>query len=321
MIYSTENEEKSSVVERWNRTMKNIMWKYFTANNTQKYIDILPGMLEKYKNTYNRSINLTPSDARNRASYQHVHNAFYANANARTATLPKFHVGDKVPITRKKRTCENGFTPNWTGDVFTINRVKATKPPTYTIKNTLGEPVQGAFYAQELPLSAHAIFREEEEKSSFCQVERRRVQFVGIFNRPSAAMNISKQYAWRPAENNCENKPLLSQNLRGLVIGKSGCGKTTVILLQPGWLGYNRLYMFGKSLHQQEYQVLREGINAGLSKQQISNLLHSQRPLKNIAMQLMDRCELTFTMIVMISQIHQHWTLCQRICCCWTIAS
>ena len=46
-LYSTENEEKSSIVERWNRTMKNIMWKYFTANNTQKYIDVLPSMVEK----------------------------------------------------------------------------------------------------------------------------------------------------------------------------------------------------------------------------------------------------------------------------------
>ena len=38
-LYSTENEEKSSIVERWNRTMENIMCKYFTANKTQKYID------------------------------------------------------------------------------------------------------------------------------------------------------------------------------------------------------------------------------------------------------------------------------------------
>ena len=37
-LYSTENEEKSSVVERWNRTIKRIMWKYFTANNTTTYI-------------------------------------------------------------------------------------------------------------------------------------------------------------------------------------------------------------------------------------------------------------------------------------------
>ena len=65
-------------------------------------------------------------------------------------------------------------------------------------------------------------------------------------------MNISKQYAWQLTENYHENNPLLPQKLRGLVIGKSGCGKITVIfnlLLQPGWLDYNHLYMFGKSLH------------------------------------------------------------------------
>ena len=55
MHYSTENEEKSSIVEQWNRTMKNIMWKYFTVNNMQKYTDILPSMVEKYNNTYHRS--------------------------------------------------------------------------------------------------------------------------------------------------------------------------------------------------------------------------------------------------------------------------
>ena len=81
---------------------------------------------------------MTPSDARNPANYQHVHNALYAKVNARKATSHKFHVGDKVRITRKKGTFEKGFTPNWTEDVFTISSVKATKPPTYTIKDTLG---------------------------------------------------------------------------------------------------------------------------------------------------------------------------------------
>ena len=103
MLYSTENEETSSVIERWNRTTKNIMWKYFTANNTQKYIDVLPSMVEKYNITYHRSIKLTPSDARNPTSYQHVHNALYAKTRKAT---PKFHVGDKVCITRKKGTFE-----------------------------------------------------------------------------------------------------------------------------------------------------------------------------------------------------------------------
>ena len=79
--------------------MKNLMWKYFTANNTQKYTDVLLSMVEKCNNTYHPSINLTPSDARNPANFQHVHNALNAKVNARKATSPKFHVGDKVRIT------------------------------------------------------------------------------------------------------------------------------------------------------------------------------------------------------------------------------
>ena len=97
-LYSTENEEKSSIVERWKRTMKNIMWKYFTANSMQKYIDVLSSMVEKYNNTYHRSIKLTPSDARNPANYQHVHNALCAKVNARKGTLSKFHVADKGTV-------------------------------------------------------------------------------------------------------------------------------------------------------------------------------------------------------------------------------
>ena len=136
--------------------MKNIMWKYFISNNTQKYIHVLPSMVEKYNNTYNRSIKLELTDARKPANYKHTNNALYAKANARKATLPKFHVGDKVRIVRKEGTFEKGFTPNWT-EVFTITAVKATKPPTYTIEDTLEEPVQGIFYEQELQSSVQEI--------------------------------------------------------------------------------------------------------------------------------------------------------------------
>ena len=72
-----------------------------------------------------------------------TNNALHAKVNALKSTLPKFHVGDKVRIVRKKGTFEKGFTPNWTDEVFTITAAKATKPPTYTIEDTLGEPVQG----------------------------------------------------------------------------------------------------------------------------------------------------------------------------------
>ena len=71
-------------------------------------------------------------------------------------------------------------------------------------------------------------------------------------------------------------------------------GKTTAIfnlLLQPGWLDYNHLYVFGKSLHQQEYKVLRIGLNAGLSKQQISNLFSSQGALRTANLSLLTAIE------------------------------
>ena len=62
-LYSTENEEKSSIAERWIRTMKEKMWKYFTDNNTYNYIDVLPDLVEDYNNTVHSSIKLSPIEA------------------------------------------------------------------------------------------------------------------------------------------------------------------------------------------------------------------------------------------------------------------
>ena len=64
-------------------------------------------------------------------------------------------------ITRKECTFDMGFTPNGTEEVFTITSVKATKPPTHTIENTLGELFQGTFYEQELQSSVQEFYRFE----------------------------------------------------------------------------------------------------------------------------------------------------------------
>ena len=85
----------------------------------------------------------------------------YAKVNARKATPPRFHVGDKVRIVGKKGTFEKGFTPNWTEEVFTITTVKATIPPTYIIEDTRGVPVQETFYEQELQTCVQEIYRIE----------------------------------------------------------------------------------------------------------------------------------------------------------------
>ena len=65
-LYSTESEEKSSVVERWNRTMKEKTFKCFTANSTRKYIDIIDEFVKSYNNTNHSSIKMTPTEASKR---------------------------------------------------------------------------------------------------------------------------------------------------------------------------------------------------------------------------------------------------------------
>jgi len=57
-----------------------------------------------------------------------------------------------------------------------------------------------------------------------------------------------------------KNHSILPRSLRDLIVGKSGCGKTTLLLnllLQPDWLDYSKLSVFGKSLFQPEYKILR----------------------------------------------------------------
>ena len=62
-LYSTENEEKSSVVERWMRTMKEKMWKYFSAKSTNVYMNVLSDLVKEYNNTRHSSIKMTPVKA------------------------------------------------------------------------------------------------------------------------------------------------------------------------------------------------------------------------------------------------------------------
>ena len=62
----------------------------------------------------------------------------------------------------------------------------------------------------------------------------------------------------------CNHLFLPQRSIRGLIIGKSDCGKTTLLnnLLRSGWLDYDRLYVFGKLLHQPIYQLLLSAISS-----------------------------------------------------------
>jgi len=113
-IYSTENEERSSVCERWNRTIKTKMYKQFTIRNNTVYIDILPKILASYNNSKHRSIGMTPSQAREPKNYGKVYFNLYGDVGFHPTT-PGFKVGDRVRISKYKRKAfDKGYTPNWT---------------------------------------------------------------------------------------------------------------------------------------------------------------------------------------------------------------
>ena len=71
-LYHTENEGKSSIVERWNRTMKNRMWKMFSANNNTVYWVKLDKLVDDYNNTKHSSVKMTPTEASEKENEEKV---------------------------------------------------------------------------------------------------------------------------------------------------------------------------------------------------------------------------------------------------------
>ena len=161
-IYSTENEEKSSVCERWNRTIKDKMYKRFTMQNNTVYVDILPKILASYNNSRHRSIGMTPFQARKPENYGKVYFNLYGDL-ARDDKKPEFRVGDRVRISKYKRvTFDKGYTPNWTEEVFIIDEIRFTNPITYKIKDLNGEAIKGTFYREELQKTDQEVYRIEK---------------------------------------------------------------------------------------------------------------------------------------------------------------
>ena len=161
-IYNTENEEKSSIVERWIRTMKEKMWKYFTDNNTYNYMSVLPDLVKDYNNTVHSSTKFTPIDASKKKNELTVWRNLYPDRFKTNRLTPKFSVGDLVRITKKKTVFEKGYTTRWTKETFTIKEIRDTNPITYKIKDLEGEEIKGTFYEPELQKTEKQLYRIEK---------------------------------------------------------------------------------------------------------------------------------------------------------------
>ena len=162
-LYSTENEEKSSVVERWNQTMKNRLWKMFTANNNTIYHDKLGKVVDAYNNSFHSSVKMTPAEASRKKNERKVYANLFGDLIYSKHIPPTFHVGEKVRISKfKRKIFDKGFTPNWTEEIFVIDEILNTNPVTYKIVDLQGEKVTGSFYKQELQKAKQETFRIEK---------------------------------------------------------------------------------------------------------------------------------------------------------------
>ena len=151
-LFSTDSPKKASIVERFNRTLKTRMWRYFTFKQTRKWMDVLQKLVSAYNKSYHRSIGMAPAEV-NKYNEMEVWRRLYPR---RVVKKPRFKIGDLVRISKAKKIFDKGYLPNWTRELFTISDVNTKFVPTmYNIQDFNGEPIKGLFYEQELQKVEH----------------------------------------------------------------------------------------------------------------------------------------------------------------------
>ena len=142
VMYSTNNEGKFVVAERFIRMLKSKIYKSMTSISKNLYIDKLDDIVDEYNNTYHTTIKMKPIDVKDNT---------YINSDKETNDKdPKFKVGDRVRISKNKNIFAKGYTPNWSEEIFVIKKFKNIVPWTYVIKDLNSEEIIGTFYEKEL---------------------------------------------------------------------------------------------------------------------------------------------------------------------------
>ena len=125
-----------------------------TAISKNVYFDVLDDIVNKYNNTVHKTIKMKPINVTG-DSYAEYNEDFNKKD-------PKFKVGDNVRILKYKNIFAKGYTPNWSEEIFVINKIKNTVPWTYAISDLNGEEITGSFYEKELQKTNQKEFRIEK---------------------------------------------------------------------------------------------------------------------------------------------------------------
>ena len=153
-MYSTHNEGKSVVAERFIRTLKHKIYKHMAAIPKNVYFDVLNDIVDEYNNTYHKTIKMKPADVKN--------DSFGECNEESNEKDPKFKIGDHVRISKHKNSFAKGYAPNWSEEIFVVKKIKNTVPWTYVISNLNGEKIVGNCYEKELQKTNKKEFRIEK---------------------------------------------------------------------------------------------------------------------------------------------------------------
>ena len=155
-MYSTIGRAKSAVVERFNRTIKSILYKHFFIAENKEWVSILPEMMKQYNDTPHKGIGgLTPTKAHNLKDdeIRYLYDYERREIPQKNVSKPIFKVGDHVRLSRVKSTFAKGYHQSWTTKVYIISKLINSIPWTYNIVDSDGDEYMGGFYEKELQLT------------------------------------------------------------------------------------------------------------------------------------------------------------------------
>jgi hypothetical protein len=161
-FFTTENAEtKAQIIERFWRTLKGKMFKYFTAKGTERYIDVLDDLVHSYNHTNHSSIRMCPAEV-NSNNEARVKETLYRNHPS--LSLPRLEIKDYVRISKNKGYFGKGYLPNWSREIFLVKSILPTQPVTYRLEDQNQEIIKGSFYEEELQKVKHLseVFKIEK---------------------------------------------------------------------------------------------------------------------------------------------------------------
>jgi len=152
------SEIKAGIVERVNKSLQSLIYKYLTYNETRRYVDALPDIVSVYNNRPHRSIDhLTPTQAednRNLLRLASAHQKRYSSLEQpkNKITLP-FRVGDVVRyVVNYGDRYNRGYEEQFSRELCYIDKInRRMDVPSYSLRSMDdGEPIHGLFYKEEL---------------------------------------------------------------------------------------------------------------------------------------------------------------------------